>query len=204
LKNPNRPFLVAVFLYTKGFDMKKLILSSLTLCALATTPVFSDFTQQVGRDFLYDSCEETMRNGMKQRNIKVNADYAHIIRTTCNCYADKMIEKIDWNKINNMPEAQVDAYVAGFEPSARTECAEQMKNQVVHNPSNTAAYERGRSQGNNYSHKQHNSNVDSSDEWLGRLMAGIIFAGVFSLLAWLISKGLKNISGKDKDTDSKK
>ena len=73
-----------------------------------------------------------------------------IIRTFCDCYSDRIVEKIDFQEIQTMDEKQTDAYLLQFAQPTRKECSEKLKNAVVRDPTTAAAYEQGRLQAQKY------------------------------------------------------
>lgn len=117
-----------------------------------------------------------------QQTHSINKKTLDMLEKVCDCYTLKLMDKVDWAKLKQMKNEQIDAYLATFDTEVREQCKTELTNRYSYNDKVATPAQK-------YIETQAN-------ELTGKFLAGIIFAIIFSILAWIISKGLKN-SKKD-------
>ena len=115
-----------------------------------------------------------------QQTHPMNKETLNVLENVCDCYTLTLMDKVDWVKLKQMKNEQIDAYLATFDTEVREQCKTELADRYSYN--NKAA-------------KTAKTHIeDRANELAGKILAGIIFAIIFSVLAWIISKSLK--SGK--------
>ncbi len=126
-------------------------------------------------------CIDSSKQKVQQTH-PMNKETLDMLENVCDCYTLTLMDKVDWVKLKQMKNEQIDAYLATFDTEVREQCKTELADRYSYN--------------NKAAKPAKNHIEDQANELAGKVFAGVIFAIIFSILAWLVNKGLKN-SKKD-------
>ena len=149
-----------------------------TLCANAQDGfAFSQNISKLKNLDLHNNDTEFTQEQKEQKQ-PLDNETLYILKKVCDCYTLTMMDKVDWKKLKNMTENEIDSYLATFHTEVKDECSERFKDRPVYQDNNTK----------NTTPENIKNKVDNIT---GKILAGIIFSLIFTLIAWLIGKAIK-------------
>lgn len=160
-------------------------LKNLNLDTNSTGKTIENDEQKQLRISFYNTVHKICIDDSKQKvqqTHSINKETLDMLEKVCDCYTLKLMDKVDWAKLKQMKNEQIDAYLATFDTEVREQCQTELADRYSRN--------------NKAAKPAKNHIEDQANELVGKVFAGVIFAIIFSILAWLVNKGLKN-SKKD-------
>lgn len=156
-------------------------LKNLNLDTNSTGKTIENDEQKQLRISFYNTVQKICIDDSKQKvqqTHSINKETFDMLEKVCDCYTLKLMDKVDWAKLKQMKNEQIDAYLATFDTEVREQCKTELTNRYSYN--------------DKVAPPQKNYIETQANELAGKFLAGIIFAIIFSILAWIISKWLKD------------
>lgn len=156
-------------------------LKNLNLGTNSTVKTIENDEQKQLRISFYNAVHKICIDDSKQKvqqTYSINKETLDMLEKVCDCYTLNLMDKVDWAKLKQMKNEQIDDYLATFDTEVREQCKTELANRYSYNDKMATPAQ-------NYIEAQAN-------ELAGKFLAGIIFVIIFSILTWIISKGLKN------------
>lgn len=156
-------------------------LKNLNLDTNSTGKTIENDEQKQLRISFYNTVHKICIDDSKQKvqqTHSINKETLDMLEKVCDCYTLKLMDKVDWAKLKQMKNEQIDAYLATFDTEVREQCKTELTNRYSYSNKATPPTQ--------------NHIETQSNEFAGKFLAGIIFAIIFSILAWIISKWLKD------------